>query len=185
MKQPACTTFSPWQKHKWAASRWVAPTRDMRILFTYCLMLWIAGTSLIDDDPAAQDSPHPQLGDNVRCVLSDTSRFAISRSQFAKGCYTSISAVRFFIGTIDEKVIDFVSTQDLSFRTPEGIHVGCSLRDVLAVGGTDAIEEPSWARFSRLPSGWCARLGEVPGLKIPGLIPTSCDSTVYSLFQRR
>ena len=57
----------------------------------------------------------------------------------------------------DRKVIEYVSTGDPAFRTPEGLAAGDTLERVLAAAaGAVVSRERGWAFHVRLPSGWSA-----------------------------
>jgi hypothetical protein len=57
----------------------------------------------------------------------------------------------------DRKVIEYVSTGDPAFRTPEGLAAGDTLERVLAAAAGAAVaRERGWAFHVRLPSGWSA-----------------------------
>ncbi len=162
---------------------WAAPT-TMRTLLKYCLILSLIALSEMRQGCAHREKSAPRVGDTLDCHPSHDMMFAISASQFVKGCRVTRSGVNFLEGSIDGKTVDFVSTQDSTFTTSEGVHVGSSFREVVLAGGTQIQEEPSWAYFSRLPSGWSARYGGVPGIDIHGIDSMKCDSIVHELFLR-
>ena len=157
----------------------------MRIPLTYSLILLLFGNSATLLGCRDQNELAPRLGDPLDCAPSHDTMFAISPAQFVKGCSISKSGVKYFVGSIDGKTIDFVSTQDSNFRTPEGVRLGSSIREVILAGGTQIYEEPSWAYLSRLPSGWSAKFGGAPGMEIRGTASLKCDSVVHELFLRR
>jgi hypothetical protein len=111
------------------------------------------------------------------CNPPDTIQFAISSAQFARGCNAIYSNMKFFVATIDRSHISYISTRDSLFRTPEGIHIGSNLKDVMQAGGNDIIEETGWAYYSRLPSGW--------RVKYSGILKTDKFNAVYEIYQTR
>jgi hypothetical protein len=105
----------------------------------------------------------PKLGQKMPCVPDASKQYAIAQAQLAEGCEAIISDITYFFGTTDHKTIAYISTRDPKFRTPEGIHVGNTLIDVLSVNGGAPIEERGWAFYSILRSGWRAEYPGLPG----------------------
>jgi len=132
-----------------------------------------------------QSNNCPTIGQKMPCTPTPSVLYAISSADFAPGCETILFGIKFFLATNDGERICYISTQDPKFKTPEGIHVGDTLKDVLGAGGSMPIEETSWAYYSELPSGWCAQYPGIPGLgKFDGGPPES-DSKVVKLFLRQ
>ncbi len=129
-------------------------------------------------------SDFPRLHEQMPPVQSD-SLWAVGSAQTAHGCTILRGSVAFQVGTIDGKTIAFVSTRDRHFSTPDGIRIGDTHWNVLRAGGSPVIEEPSWGYYSRLPSGWNAQYGGVPGIGSVGEVAINRDSVVQELFLRQ
>src|SRR6185436_11530836 len=74
------------------------------------------------------------LGNRMPCESSDIV-FLIAASQTAPGCHTNINGIQFLFATMDGRTINYLSTNDSQFQTPEGIHVGSTEREVGSVQG--------------------------------------------------
>ena len=152
------------------------------VALAFILTLWMA-----PDSSAQLMNQHgriPRIGDPMPCIPSDTMMYMIRSAQLAWGCEIVVDGAKFFVGTIDKKRIAYISTEDHLVTTPEGIHVGNRLDDVLHANGSEIIAEPGWGYFSRLPSGWNALYAGVPGLDTVGGSLIRRDSIVARLFQR-
>lgn len=60
------------------------------------------------------------------------------------------------VGVDEDERINFISTSDQRFITPEGISVGMKLEEVLKTHSGELLADPGWAYFIVLPSGWNA-----------------------------
>ncbi len=125
----------------------------------------------------------PKVGDPMPCAFPDSISYGISSAQFAYGCKFTFDRIRYFVATTDKSRIAYVSTQDTSFRSPEGIHIGSTYQDVRRIGGTEIIAELSWAYYSQLPSGWFAQYSGFPGADSIAGISMKTDSVVQKLFR--
>ena len=83
----------------------------------------------------------------------------ISSAQLAKAYKIKFEGLEFSIGSDNDDKIVYVGTYDTNFSTPEHISVNSSLSELLAVSNDSLINEPGWAWYSRLPSGWLACFG--------------------------
>jgi hypothetical protein len=83
-------------------------------------------------------------------VLTMTASGGIQQS------YEVRHGVHYTVATDSAKVIEYVSTSDPAFRTPEGLAAGDTLEKVLAAAKSEVVREPGWAFYVRLPSGWSA-----------------------------
>ncbi len=52
--------------------------------------------------------------------------------------------------------VAYIETADPSFRSPEGIAVGSTLKQVDQAGGLHSVLEAGWGHYLPLPSGWSA-----------------------------
>ncbi len=73
----------------------------------------------------------------------------------------------------DETVIEYVSTRDPAFRTPEGLAAGDTLGRVLAVSKSEVRRERGWAFHVALPSGWSAAFVQGESMTDGELPPTA------------
>ena len=65
------------------------------------------------------------------------------------------NGIKYVISVDKNKEINYISTMDKNFMSPEGIRVGNSLQQVLNVADSKNInKEFGWAFFVKLPSGW-------------------------------
>jgi hypothetical protein len=136
----------------------------------------------------------PKVGDVMPCAFSESIHYAISSSQFVYGCEYIFNGINYFVGTIDKSHISYISTTDTLFKSPEGIHVGSTHKDVLKKGGSEIMEEIGFAYLSKLPSGWYVSYSGAPGLGSKTQIDSldklniiyfidKSDSTVHKFFK--
>jgi hypothetical protein len=108
-------------------------------------------------------------------------QLVIASAQMSPVCTTRSHDIEFTVAGHGK--VQFVETRDPRFLTPEGIHVGSTLNDVRAVGGSQIRSEPGWRFFSTLPSGWNVAFDGIPD---PRVTTTLNDKALgSSLFLRR
>ena len=114
----------------------------------------------------------PELGD--RLVLpSGSDLLLVASSQTWPHKEFKVSGITYDIASDDKNLVAYVSTQDPSFRTPEGLGVGSTLEQTLATGAKSPWAEPGWAFHTRLPSGWSAAFVSGRGMTDSPLQPNS------------
>ena len=64
--------------------------------------------------------------------------------------------VDFLVCPDSSRRITHIRTTDPAFRTPEGVHVGSSLKEIRAVSPVGEAYLPGWAYIVHLRSGWSA-----------------------------
>jgi hypothetical protein len=124
----------------------------------------------------------PEIGQRMPCQVSKTNIYMISSAQLSPGCEVKVGGITFFFASNDRNRIVYLSTEDPSFSTPEGIRVGSVLTDVLSSGGGEVLAEGGYAYYCRLPSGWYAQFPGIPG--VLGEPPVN-TSKVQVLFKKR
>ena len=80
-----------------------------------------------------------------------------------------------------DMVIHHVTTNDLNFKTPEGIGVGDLLSKVLEISNQPLNTERGWAYFVLLKSGWAAAFVQGDSMTDAELSP---NARVSFLFKR-
>ena len=83
----------------------------------------------------------------------------ISSANIAPVFKIEVQSYEFEVATGYGERIDWVSTTDRRFRTPEGIGVGSSMKEVSRRVDAEVLGIPGWACFVELPSGWKAAFG--------------------------
>src|SRR5471030_1217772 len=86
----------------------------------------------------------PQLGSRMPC-RAEGQQLVIASAQMSPACTTRSHDIEFTVA--GRREIEFVETRDPRFLTPEGIHVGSTLNDVRAAGGSQLRPEPGWRFF--------------------------------------
>jgi hypothetical protein len=82
----------------------------------------------------------PHIGDKMPCDADPESGRIISSAQISSGCYKDIDGIKFYFAPGSSFVsandsIFYISTNDPKFKTPEGIHVGSTWKDVKEIVG--------------------------------------------------
>jgi hypothetical protein len=102
--------------------------------------------------------------------VTDSALIAISHAQY-RICYKIIwEQSEFAVALNDQKRINFISTKDPKFSTPEGVRVNMTYEDLLKIdSNAQVIEERGWATYVVLESGWKAGFANAmlePGSKV-------------------
>ncbi len=106
----------------------------------------------------------------------------LTRSGSIDDAYSvSVRGVRFVVAVSQSGTVTYVGTTAPAFRTPENIHVGSGLAEVLAAGAAAPLPEPGWGFWTSLPSGWNAAFLTDPPYTEGALSP---NATVRWLFRR-
>ena len=87
----------------------------------------------------------------------------ISSSQISDQIYVFYEkGIKYTISLDKQNKINYISPEDKKFISPEGLHVGDTLKQTLAVTSHSSIKERGWAFYVRLPSGWNAAFTQGP-----------------------
>ena len=123
----------------------------------------------------------PSLGDPLPCDPNPALHLLISSAQFAPSCLALLNGVAFDIASDSRSKVVYIGVDDPLYRTPEGIHPGSRLKDVLATGAAEPLPERGWAFHTRMKSGWNAAFVNGPTMTIE---PLPRDSKVKWLYKR-
>jgi hypothetical protein len=123
------------------------------------------------------------IGGTLPCTTNEnTEETMISSGQFAPFCTVRSDGVIFTIASVDRKTIAFISTNDSTFVSPEGVAIGVELNELKAKYGLPLRVETGWAFYIVLPSGWCASF---PQDTTKGIIEPASNAKVSWFFKRR
>src|SRR5690242_15694716 len=67
------------------------------------------------------------VGSPMPCRVTANEQYIVASAQTAAGCEVVKSGIRYFVATINGRDVAYVSTNDTSFQTPEGLRVGDDL----------------------------------------------------------
>lgn len=91
------------------------------------------------------------------------------------------NGLEFTVCAYEDMLIHHVSSNDTHFRTPEGIAVDESLKNVLEISKGKLVRERGWAFYVSLKSGWSAAFVQGESMTEGDLSP---DAKVSFLFKR-
>lgn len=99
----------------------------------------------------------PTLGAMLPINDTPSSGFVVGGVRQSWPAYrVTFHGVEYLAGVDAAHRIRYIETTDAHFRTREGLRVGATLAEVLAVGGREPLYEEGWGRYSLLQSGWLA-----------------------------
>lgn len=101
----------------------------------------------------------PQLGTVFPIQQASSEYWLVDAGQMSPAYRVTFERVQYIVAVDPMRRVRYVETTDPQFRTREGLSVGASDAEVFAAGGSRAIDDPGWGRYSRLQSGWNARYG--------------------------
>jgi len=120
----------------------------------------------------------PAVGEQLATPLPKSKTFVLaSPSQIYDSHKMTADGIVYTLGVSREGVLRYLETQDESFATPDGVSIGMRLEDLERSFGSPILNEPGFAYFVRLPSGWNAAFYDLHGNMPP-------NATVSLLFQR-
>jgi hypothetical protein len=129
----------------------------------------------------ASDASIPDLGEKLD-LPPNSELLVVAAAQMMPHQEMFLAGIKFEVAANEKHRIAYISTHDPKFRTPEGLTVGSTLAQVLAVGAKTPMAEAGWAYHTQLPSGWSAAFISLPGLTNAPLQP---DSKVSWFFKRQ
>jgi hypothetical protein len=141
-------------------------------------LVW-ACTPVLVPPPAAERAP--QLGERMPCTPGPA-HLVTAAAQTYPSCEFAVDRLKFDLAADPSGQVVFIACHDPAFRTPDGIRIGSSLREVLSSGGQQPVPEPGWGVHSLLPSGWHAVFAEIPSATPSELKP---ETEVAWLFRRK
>jgi len=105
----------------------------------------------------------------------------VASAQGRRAYEAEVDGISISVCVDDDEVIVNQDTKDPSFQTPEGVKIGLSLGQVLALAKARLAREPGWSYYVPLPSGWNAGIIKDDGRFEDPLPP---ESSVRWLFVR-
>jgi hypothetical protein len=143
-----CTTAAVWSLPKGVVGRDVSVS-SMKCLWFIAFVLIVAGCQSRD-----QSTP-PRLGEKFEINGPKKLRM-IASAQLSPFTEITRGGVKYTVAVDKSGKAIYIDCADKSFRTPEGLGPDATLVQVLSAGGSAVVEEPGWAYYSVLPSGWHA-----------------------------
>ena len=157
------------------------------ILVVLCLMVAPFGEAR-PQGRKARDTPkrfklknEPEIGMKLPFKRRSTSLLMTGSGGLEPAYEVEHEGSEFTVCAYEDRLIHHVSTNDPRFRTPEGIAVGVSLKEVLELSKGKLVREPGWAFFVSLKSGWNAAFVQGESMTEGELSP---DAKVRFLFKR-
>jgi hypothetical protein len=109
----------------------------------------------------------PKIGAKVSDYLKPAPNNSLGYSM-------KFNSIKYTVTTNTKGIINYISTTDSQFVSPEGIKIGDSLAKVREVSKKDLIKESRCVSYVPLKSGWKAAFGRAPvqsdGTSSPSLI---------------
>ena len=101
---------------------------------------------------------------------AELSNIVISAGTITQAYSVILENVLFQVVVNDRNEIVFIMTEDQSFQSREGATMGMSLKEIASLSEGDLVEEPGWAFYYPLPSGWRAAftVGDSMTERLPG-----------------
>ena len=157
------------------------------MLVVLCLMVGPFGEARPQCQKARESSKRlklksePELGMKLPFKRRSTSLLMTRSGSLEPAYEVEHEGLEFTVCAYKDMLIHHVSTKDPRFRTPEGIAVEVSLKEVLDVSKGKLVEESGWAFFVSLKSGWNAAFVQGESMTEGELSP---DAKVRFLFKR-
>lgn len=99
----------------------------------------------------------PDLGETIYLSASENVFLVLSRSgSLGKVAHIKVDGQLFELGINDNDQVDYISTRDSRFQTPEKLSVGDLINITPDFSLDKVCKEDGWAYYIKLPSGWNA-----------------------------
>ena len=102
----------------------------------------------------------PNLFDDVSKLMKDKKTVGMyTRQATIHNCFElKVKDIKYIIGVNFDHQVEFISTEDLEFKSPEGFWLGTTKMEMESAIGKGIFRQDDDDRywFTKLPSGWCA-----------------------------